>query len=100
MRIYKCVLAWVIGAMWVCAGSEARAGERFEPRAAGSEAREATSEATNALRAEPTLCARCLSGCMRGERRWLPWDCESWCAILLCRPERRVVSGRPMPLPE
>ena len=84
------MLAWVIGATCALAGATAYAEEVSEENAAGEE----TTEAGDALVAEPSLCARCMRGCLRGEPRWMPWDCESLCAILLCRPERRVVFDR------
>lgn len=87
------VLAWVIGAACALVGATAYAETGDVENAAGEE----TSEARGALVAEPSLCARCMRGCMRGEPRWMPWDCESLCAILLCRPERRVVIDRSAP---
>ncbi|MDI1480874.1 hypothetical protein [Polyangium sp. y55x31] len=86
-RMGGTMLACMIGAMCCFAGASARAEERGAPR---SEAREGTSEARGTLVAEPTMCARCMRGCLRGDYRWWPFNCETLCAVLLCRPEHRV----------
>ncbi|MDI1450489.1 hypothetical protein [Polyangium sp. 6x1] len=73
------MLACMIGAACALAGVSAHA-----------EAREETRAARGSLVAEPTLCARCMRGCLRGDYRWWMFNCESLCAVLLCRPEHRV----------
>ncbi|MRG96657.1 hypothetical protein [Polyangium spumosum] len=59
-----------------------------------NEARPETAEARSPLATEPTLCARCMRGCLRGDYRWWPFNCEELCAVLLCRPERRAALER------
>lgn len=84
-RMGGTVLACVIGAACALAGASVRAEVRGAP---GSEARAGTSEARGSLAAEPTLCARCMRGCLRGDYRWWPFNCDTLCAVLLCRPDR------------
>jgi hypothetical protein len=81
------MLACMIGAACLFSGAPSRAEDRGAPSRG---AREVTAEARGTLVAEPSMCARCMRGCVRGDYRWWMFNCEELCAVLLCRPEPRI----------